>query len=283
MSEANSEQQQFWDRRAGAWDRRAEALDAISDDYGRSAMNALAVQPGERVLEVGCGPGTTAVELAGRVGAAGSVTGVDISPGMVEAATRRAARAGLGNVGFVVADAQTDPLGEDFDAAFSRFGVMFFNDPVVAFANIGRALRPGGRLACVVWGPLADNPWMFVPTLAAAQVLDVELSMPEPGRPGPFSLDREDRVDHVLRRAGFSDIRVEPVEGVRHITSQAAGDDVTTLLEVGPLGEAYDGADGPTRRRAVEAVEKALDSYRRSDGWWLPGSAFLMTARFPDG
>src|SRR5690349_19154631 len=127
MSESN--EREFWDRRAEAWERRADSLGTPSDAYGIPAMGALPGAPGERVLEIGCGPGTTAVELAERVGPSGEVVAVDISPAMVAAATRRAAAAGITNVRFEAADAQTADLGGPFDAAYSRFGVMFFADP----------------------------------------------------------------------------------------------------------------------------------------------------------
>jgi SAM-dependent methyltransferase len=279
VSQANSEQQQFWDSRASAWERRADSLDPISDSYGMPVIEALGLESGRRVIDIGCGPGSTAIELARRVGNKGEVVGVDISSGMVAAAGRRVAAAGLTNVRFLVADAQTDSLGQDFDAAFSRFGVMFFGDPVAAFTNIRRSLKQRGRLACAVWGPLADNPWMFVPTLAAVQILDAELTMPEPGRPGPFSLDHPDRIHEVLTAAGFVEAAVERTAGSRHVTSDMVGDNVTTLLAVGPLGEAYEKADGRTRDLAVEAVVSALDPYRHDDGWDLPGVALKVTAR----
>jgi len=281
VSQGNAEQQEFWESRAGVWDRRAQSVDSMSDAYGVPVMDALALQPGQRVLDVGCGPGTTTVELARRVGAEGEVLGVDISAGMVASAIRRSAAAGLGHVRFVVADAQTAPLGEDFDAAFSRFGVMFFADPVSAFANIGRSLRPGGRLACAVWGPLGDNPWMFVPTLAAVEVLKAELVLPAPGQPGPFSLDTEERLREVLTGAGFREVDVEPVSGSRHVTEAEAGDNLTTLLAIGPLGDAYAGADDESRRLAVEAAASALAPYRDGEGWNLPGLALKVSALRP--
>ena len=278
MSQNEVGQRKFWDQRADAWERRADSLDALSDEYGLPVMEALGVVHAEQVLDVGCGPGTTAIELAHRVSPDGDVLGVDISPAMVAAATRRAAAAGVTNARFVAADAQCDALGGPFDAAYSRFGVMFFSNPVKAFANIVRSLRPAGRLACAVWGPLSDNPWMFVPVLAAAEVLGAELTIPGPNDPGPFSLGEVERVREVLHEAGLTGVRVERVEGSRLITSGDAGDSVTTLLEVGPLGEAYDAADDRVRRLAIEAVLDAIEPYRQGDGWRLPGAALQVVA-----
>jgi SAM-dependent methyltransferase len=273
------EQQDFWDRRADAWERRADALGAFSDEYGRAALDALAVVPGERVLDVGCGPGTTTVDLATSVGPTGEVVGADISPKMVEAASRRAK--GVANARFVAADAQTADFDGAYDALYSRFGVMFFPDPAAAFANLLGALRPGGRLAFVVWGPLGDNPWMFVPTLAAVQILGADMTLPGPGEPGPFSLSDHDKTVALLEGAGFVEVAVTPVAGERFITAATSDNDVRTLLEVGPLGEAFEAADEPTRTAAVEAIVAALAPYRAVGGWRLPGAGLTLTARCP--
>lgn len=281
MTEPNVDQKEFWDQRAGAWERRADFLDAFADVYGMAVIDALAPERGERIVDIGCGPGTTAVLLASRVGPEGEVTGVDISPAMVAAATRRAEAAGATNARFIVADAQMESLGHDLDAAFSRFGVMFFQDPVAAFANIGGSLRDGGRLAVAVWGPLADNPWMFVPTAAAVASLNADLSLPGPDQPGPFLLSDTGRVNEVLSQAGFEDIQIERVEGSRLITSGEAGDNVTSLLEVGPVGDAYGAADENARQLAVDAVIAAIEPYRDGDSWRLPGCALKVTARRP--
>lgn len=285
MSRANnpqSDQREFWDRRAGAWERRADALDGFSDAYGMPVMDALAVQPGERVLDIGCGPGTTAIELAHRVGPSGKVVAVDISEPMTAAASRRAARNQVTNITFQVVDAESGHLGEGFDVAYSRFGVMFFTDPASAFTNITRALRPGGRLGCTVWGSLADNPWMFVPTLAAGPVLQAELTIPAPGEPGPFSMADPDQVSSVLSGAGLDQIAIEAIKGTRVITQATASDEIRTLVEVGPLAEAYAAADETTRQLAVDAVIAAFDPYQAEDVWSLPGLAWQVTARRPE-
>jgi SAM-dependent methyltransferase len=158
---------------------------------------------------------------------------------------------------------------------------MFFIDPVAAFANIGRALRAGGRLACAVWAPITDNPWMLVPTMAAGPVLKAEMTIPGPNEPGPFSLADPERTATLLREAGFADITVDPVEGARLFTVATVDDDVRTLLEIGPLGEAYDAADDDIRQAAVDAVLAAVASYRDGDVWRLPGAALKVTARRP--
>lgn len=283
MSDAASNEQESWDRRAAAWERRIDALNLFSDAYGIPAMEALAAGPGERIVDVGCGPGTTAIELAQRVGPDGGVVGLDISEAMVAAAQRRADRVAASNVQFMVHDLEREAAdGAVFDGAYSRFGVMFFVDPVAAFTNLARSLRPGGRLACAVWGPLGDNPWLFVPTLAAGAALGAELALPGPDEPGPFSLADPARIVSVLERARFVDIDVLPVSSARVVTAATADDEVRTLLEVGPVGEAYDAADERERQAAVDAVIAAIEPYREADGWRLAGSAFVVTASVAD-
>jgi hypothetical protein len=130
-----------------------------------------------------------------------------------------------------------------------------------------------------VWGALTDNPWMFVPTLAAGPVLKGELTIPGANEPGPFSLADQTRITDVLNEAGFADINVETIQGSRLITTAIADADVRTLLEVGPLSEAYENADDDTRHAAIDAVMAAIEPFRDTDGWRLPGAAHIVTAR----
>lgn len=272
---------EFWEHRAEAWERRADGLNQFSDLYGAGAIEALGAQPGERIVDVGCGPGTTAVQLAELVGPEGRVTALDIAESMAAAARRRAERSGATNVDVVVHDLELAPLDEVYDAVFSRFGVMFFPDPPAAFANLARSLRPGGRLSCVVWGPLEENPWMFVPTMGAAGVLGADLALPGPGEPGPFSLADPDVVRSLLGGTGFEQVEVARVDGDRVVPEAVADDEVRILLEVGPLGEAYEAADDATRRAAVQGVLDAIEPFRDGDGWRLAGSARVVTAVRP--
>jgi SAM-dependent methyltransferase len=275
---SNTEQRDYWNARAPAWVRRAEAMATFTDVFSQPAMDALDPQPGWRVLDVGCGPGLTTIALARRVAPGGSATGADISSGMIDAARDRAARDAVDNAQFFVADAQTEALGDGYDGVFSRFGVMFFADPDAAFANIGRALRPGGRLSVAVWAPLDENPWMFVPTAAAAGILDAEFAPAGPGQPGPFALSDRARLESLMGGAGFTDLQIDPVAANRPV---AADKGVVQLLETGPLSDKFEAADDDTRARAVAAVEEAIESYRTDDGWAIPGRSFTVTASRP--
>jgi SAM-dependent methyltransferase len=243
-------------------------------------MNRLELFPGARVLDVGCGSGPTTIEIARRVGPGGGVVGVDISPKLVAAAQQRARAAGVGNATFVEADVQTNDLDEDaFDAAFSRFGVMFFSDPALAFGRIHRALRPGGRLGFACWQDLFANEWMFVPGSAVVAVTGVLPPMPGPGEPGPFSLAEPGLVADLLDGAGFTDIAVDPVSTTLVLPEA----DVASLAElsrlVGPVREALRGADDSTRRQILDAVTAALQSKVTDGELRLSAAAFIVGAR----
>jgi SAM-dependent methyltransferase len=274
-------EREFWERRAAAWDRRIEEMEQFSRAYGAPAMDLLAVRPGERIGDVGCGPGTTAIELSRRVAPDGRVIAVDVAPAMIDAARRRAESAGATGIEFLVSDVESGPVARDLDAIYSRFGLMFFPRPDVAFANLAASLRPGGRLAAAVWGELGDNPWMFVPTLAAVGVLGAELHLPGPGEPGPFSLAGADVLRSVLEGAGFVDVAIEDVHSARELHDRTVDDEVRTLLEVGPVSEAFQAADDAGRSDAVAAVVEAIGSFRDGEVWRLPGRAQIASARLP--
>jgi SAM-dependent methyltransferase len=200
---ANVEQVEFWSELAPTWFELEDQLEEVGGPPGELAMDRLGLLPGQRVVDLGCGLGRTTLALAARVGPGGEVVGVDISAEMLTQGRDRAARLGAENVEFVHADAQVHDFGQArFDAAYSRFGVMFFSDPVAAFANIRRALRPGGTLSFVCWQGVFDNDWMLVPGAAAAEVTGTLPPMPGPEEPGPFSLADPARVRAVLGAGG---------------------------------------------------------------------------------
>ena len=208
---ANAQQAEFWSQLAPTWLEFEDQLEVVGGPPGQLAMDRLELLPGQRVIDLGCGSGRTTVELAARVSPRGAVTGVDISAEMLARARERAARLHVANAEFVHADVQVHDLGEaSFDAAYSRFGVMFFADPVAAFGNIRRALRPGGLLSFTCWQSVFEDEWMLIPGAAVAEVTGALPPMPGPDEPGPFSLADPDRVRAVLDAAGSGSIAIAP-------------------------------------------------------------------------
>jgi SAM-dependent methyltransferase len=271
----NAAQIAYWNASAGpTWVAMQDALDAQLHDLGLAAMAALGVRDGERVIDIGCGCGDTSMELARRVGGGGSVLGADISAPMLEVARRRAGGLGLGWARFIEADAQIHGF-EPADAAFSRFGVMFFADPAAAFANIRRALAPAGRLAFVCWRALAENHWMTIPMAAVAPLLP-PAPPPPPNAPGPFAFADRDRVHGILSDAGFKQIAIEP-----HDQAIGQGDLETTVrtsLNVGPVGAAL--RENPLLKAPITAaVRSALAPHAGADGVELPSATWIVTAR----
>jgi SAM-dependent methyltransferase len=263
---ANIEQAEFWAQRTPSWLELEERTETVAGQVGQLAMDRLGLRPGQRVVDLGCGAGRTTLELASRVGPGGEVVGVDISAGMLAAARDRAARLGAGNVEFVHGDVQVHDLGQArFDAAYSRFGVMFFADPVAAFANVRGALRPGGMLSFVCWQSVFDNEWMLIPGVAVAAVTGSLPPAPGPDEPGPFSLADPGRVRAVLDAAGFSSIAVTPHADQVVISEAGIPEAAWASTQRGAVRQALQDADEPTRERALAAIEAAFRE-RLQDG-----------------
>ena len=259
MSFVNIEQAEFWSRVAPTWLEQEEQLEMAAGLPGQQAMDRLKLLPGQRVLDLGCGSGRTTLELASAVGPSGRVVGLDIAAEMLTRAQQRAAQAGAGNIKFLHADVQVHDFGTDrFDAAYSRFGVMFFADPAAAFGNVRRALRPGGALCFVCWQSVFDNEWMLIPGAAVASVTGSLPPMPGPAEPGPFSLADPGRVRAVLDAAGFGSVAVEPYSDHIVIREDRISEVAVASMRVGGVREALREADQQTRERALAAIEEAL-------------------------
>jgi SAM-dependent methyltransferase len=273
---ANEAQAVLWTDEVGPiWLAHEERVTSIAAPHGRAAMDAAAVVAGERVLDIGCGTGPTTIELAERVGADGRVVGVDLSPLLLDRARERADASGLDNIEFRAADVQTADLGSDFDVAYSRFGVMFFDDPVAAFANIRSALRSGGRLAFSCFQPIFANQWMAAPTMGAASVFP--FTPPAPDAPGPFAFADQDRVRSILTDAGFTDIDIQPHD---HDVEVGMDDsDIDQVLSMGPMRDHYTKADDETKRRAFAAVRESVASFADGGRYRFPSASWTVTAR----
>jgi SAM-dependent methyltransferase len=279
----NAEQITYWNEvSAPKWLRFQQALDQQLGGLGRLVMERAAIRLGERVLDVGCGCGDTTLELARRVGREGSVVGIDVSTPMLERALERARATEVANVAFWNADAQTHTLPPAaFDLAYSRFGVMFFVDPAHAFANLGRALRAGGRVSFVCWQALERNPWMAVPMAAAARVITFP-ARPGPEEPGPFSFADPDRVRRILGEAGLTDVTLEGCETLLAVGGTGALDDtVEFLVEIGPVGAALRDAGPSFRPQVVAAVRRAIAPFHGAQGLRMTSAVWLVHARRP--
>jgi len=244
-------------------------------------MDRAGIAPGERVIDVGCGCGDTTIALGRRVGPAGRVLGIDVSAPMLERAAETARAAGVANVRLENADAQTHRLSPSaFDVVYSRFGVMFFTDPVAAFTNLRAALRPGGRLAFVCWQALLENPWLFVPLRAAAQHLTLP-PPPAPDAPGPFAFADPERVRGILARAGFGDIVLEELHTTLTLGGGGTVDQAVRFLTegVGPVSGVLREADPAVRPTVAAAVRAAIAPFHTPQGVRMGSAAWIVTAR----
>ncbi len=282
VSAGNAEQIKFWNEvGAPRWVRDQLALDAMLEPLGRMAMDAAAIEAGERILDVGCGCGSTSIELARRTGPRGQVVGIDIASAMLERARDQARRAGIANVRFVEGDAQSFAFNPaEFDLMYSRFGVMFFADPAAAFANLAAQVRAGGRFAFVCWQPPQLNQWITVP-MAAAATLITFAPPADRNAPGPFSLADAERLRNVLSAAGLKDIRIEDRKPVLTLGGPDAPIERTAefMLDVGPVSAALHDAAPEIRPKVAAAVRDALALYQTPQGVRLGSALWLVTGR----
>ena len=253
---ANAEQTALWNGTAGsAWVDEQKSLDRMFEPI--EAMLADLVAPGARVLDIGCGTGATTIAAARRTGPEGRATGIDISEPMLALARERAARAGVA-AQFLCADAQTAELQPaSHDLLISRFGVMFFGDPVAAFANLLRATRAGGELGLFVFRSIAENPFMTTAERAAAPFLP-DLPPRNADAPGQFAFADRDRVSKILGSAGWRDVDIRAVD-VSCGFPRAELDRYVTRL--GPVGLILQKAPDDLRERVMDSVRTAFEPF----------------------
>jgi SAM-dependent methyltransferase len=277
MMSANQAQIDFWNGPTGQkWAKYQTDMDRNLADVGAAVMMLAGVQPGEKVLDIGCGNGATSFMLADTVGQAGDVIGVDVSQPMLAIAR---ARISTPNIRFVEADAAAYPFTPDRNLIFSRFGVMFFADPVSAFANIRKAATNGGRLAFVCWRPAAENEWVMLPYQVAKPILPEQPAV-DPHAPGPFAFADSDRTRGILAGAGFRDIVIEPFNGHMRLgnSPEHAAMQLTSLM--GPTARALKDADDAIRAKVQDAVAKRMAEFQGGAPDIAPGTAcWLVSAR----
>lgn len=251
--------------------------------HSAKVFPSLEVRTGDRALDVGCGFGDTAIQLAQRVGPKGAVVGIDCCNAFLESARADAAAAGLDNLTFIEGDAQSYPFQPEYDFCFSRFGTQFFENPVAGLKNMRRSLKPGGRMTMIVWRTIDDNPWLHLPKLVVSRYL------PEPGKdartcgPGPFSMANQDLVTKQLEIAGFSDMTFERIDAPLRV-GDSTQDAIGFQLALGPAGEVVReaGDEGERRRKEInEALTAELSPYLTDDGVVMESSSWKISARNP--
>jgi len=281
MSIANTDQAERWNSGDDLthWITNQARYDRMNEPFAALILAAAQLRPGRHVLDVGCGCGGTTLAAA-RAIAPGQAVGLDISGPMLARARASAAAAGLGNAVFQQGDAQVHPLEPGrFDAVISRFGTMFFADPVAAFANIRSATRPGGRLAFACWQPLAAQQWLLVPGAALAEHVPLPEGFGSGDGPGMFAFSDPGRPREILTAAGWRDIEIAAVEASILVGGGGSIEDAVEFMRTGSMGRTMlAGADADTADRAVASVRAALAPYADADGVRMDAGVWLVQA-----
>ena len=273
----NADMASAWNGEEGEyWAAHADRYDAASAHFDPALIDGARIAAADRVLDVGCGAGIS-TRAAARVATAGHATGIDLSGQLLAEARRRSEAAGSANTTFVQGDAQVHPFEPAaYDVVISRFGAMFFGDPVAGFSNLARALRPGGRLALLSWQELARNEWL----LGIRRALAAGRPLPEPpgNAPGPFGLSAPDHVRRVLTAAGFEAVDLAEVPGTVRLGADA-DDAFGFVSELGLTRGLLGGLDDDARQAALGQLRDLLAAHTTPDGVRLGASAWLVTAR----
>lgn len=275
----NQGQADFWSSAGTMWTALRERFDDQAGDHGVAAIDALAPAPGERILDIGCGAGSSTIDIAARVGPEGSVRGLDISPTMIHGARDLAAASGVTNASFEVADAMVAPFDPEYDGLYSRFGVMFFSDAVRAFANMRGALRVGGRLGFVCWQSPAQNEWASVPLSVIGQFAEMPFGA-DPTAPGPFSLSDRARLEQVLTDAGYTDLDIAGRD-VAVKLGESLDEAVDFMFGLMPPAAALRANDPATAGQVADALREAFAGWVGQDGVKAPSATWIVTARAP--
>lgn len=274
---ANADQERFWDVDAGpVWVRNMQAMDICIAPVLDLVLDQAGLKPGEDVLDIGCGGGTSSFVAAQAVGPSGSVLGADISSTLLAHARKLC---GASHVEFVDSDAETYEFRSGSkDVMISRFGVMFFENPSCAFRNMARALRPGGRMVFAAWGAISENPFFVLPAQVAKEYLG-PVPKTNPDDPGPFSFRNVEKVLHVLKDAGLENLQAD----VHHIVLTPAGGAAgfaDLALQIGPaaVALAHFQATADQRLTLHQLITKAAASYVTGNTIRIPAEINIFSA-----
>jgi SAM-dependent methyltransferase len=276
----NQQQAEYWAEYAQPWIEFEAEHELVTSVFDQPLASAAAARPGEHILDVGCGTGPSSRYFAGQVAPDGTVLGVDISAPMLAEAERLTSTQGVDNLRFRLADAQVDDLGHsEFDLAVSRLGVMFFSDPVAAFANIGRALKPSGRLAFGCFAAFDANEWMALRLEAVERVTGRPAPRPVEGEPGPFALQDHERTKGILTRAGYVDPEMDRLDPEVRVPIETIDRYIQMATSSGPIRRAFDeNTDENVRQQILDAFRESLMARAAGAQVTLHASTWVVTA-----
>lgn len=279
MSTDNAEQIAEWNGAVGQrWVAMRQEVERVVVLFGTAALKVAAPLPRERVIDIGCGCGDTAIQIAEVVGPAGSVLGIDVSQPMLEVARSRGLSANLPQLSFREGDASSTDLPGDVDLLFSRFGVMFFSRPSAAFCHLRKSLRRGGRCIFVCWRTPRDNPWAMTPLSAARRALDITPPPGDPEAPGPFAFADERRLRTILSDAGFSKIDLQRFDAAIFLGA-APRSAAEASVQMGPVARLVREVGAERLPIVLDAIEDTLTPLAASNGNVnLNGSTWIVAA-----
>ncbi|MBV1959860.1 MAG: methyltransferase domain-containing protein [Pseudomonadales bacterium] len=282
----NAQQIEFWNSKSAAsWVEKNEEMDGMLRPLGAMAIERANLRPGEQILDIGCGCGATTLDMVNTVGSIGRVTGIDISAPMLELANHKIQQLpdSLRDVpSFTLADASLHEFSKtEYDLLFSRFGVMFFADPTAAFTNMRVALKPGGRLAFMCWGPISENDWVMKPMMAARAHLP-DAAPTDPKAPGPFALSDREYVRDILTTAGFTDVAFEARTHLMRVgTGDTLEEATESCLGAGPVSRMLRDQPDTVKNQVKKSVASALAEHYKDGCVELIGKCWIVTAQNP--
>ena len=279
MEDKNAKQKDFWSGKGGDyWVEKQSEMDIMLNPLGEKALAKLDLQSNSKVLDIGCGCGATTLEIA-KIVSEGAVTGLDISVPMLDKAKSEAKIQGIANVDFKVVDVQVEQLAyEEYDSVYSRFGVMFFDDPFEAFKNIFSSVKVGGELSFVCWQDPSLNPWQSLSLQVIRGYLD--MPSPPPRSPGPFAFHEKDYVKEILEKSGFSNISFDDnQENITMFAGKSLEEASEDYLAINPVvTEMLKDSTDDLKSEIVESLKEAFSEFHRGDGLFFPSATWVVSA-----
>tara|TARA_B100001013_G_scaffold148504_1_gene88099 strand:- start:3179 stop:4033 length:855 start_codon:yes stop_codon:yes gene_type:complete len=280
MSDANKDQKDFWSGKGGdVWVKRQQAMDTMLNPLGEAALKKLELNEDSNVLDIGCGCGNTTLSIAEKIKPSGRVTGLDISKPMLQRAIESAQNRSLENISFQCLDVQTEDFGVNtFNAAFSRFGVMFFEDPVAAFRNINKSLLSRSPLSFICWQSPIQNPWQSLFVQEVKKFID--LPSPPPRSPGPFAFMESDYVNSILENSNFENVKIVGYEAeVNMFSGRSLSDAVQDYTSINPVvTEMLKDSTVELKERILNSVIEVFSPYFSEKGLIFSSATWIVTA-----